>query len=136
MGLRRRTRLANLLAANCATHFANGFSPPRKDTMQLLKRLKVCAFFRAFSFWPCQYNGTAHQLLASEAKTSITRACSRHPGLRELEENRQVNDCNCAATRSAEIRIRSLTQVHLKGLMFSVRFSVTKNGAQFASIVV
>jgi hypothetical protein len=136
MGLRRRTRLANLRAADCATHFANGSSPPRNDTMQRLKRLEVLAFFRVFSFWPCQYNGTAHQLLASEAKTSITRACSRHPGLPELEADRQVNDCNSAAIRSADIRIRSLTQVHSKGIMFFVRSSGTKNGAQFASIVV
>ena len=136
MGLCRYTPLANLRAAFCATHFANGFSPPRKDTMQLLKRLQASAFFRVFSFWPCQYNGTAHQLLASEAKTSITRACSRHPGLPELEADRQVNDRNSAATRSVDIRIRSLTQVRSKGLMFSVRSSVTKNGAQFASIVV
>jgi hypothetical protein len=136
MGLRRRTRLANLRAADCATHFANGSSPPRKDTMQPLKRPEVQAFFRVFSFWPCQYNGMAHQLLESEAKSSRTRACSRHPGLPELETDRQVNDCNSAATRSADIRIRSLTQVHLKGLMFSVPSSVTKNGAQFASTVV
>jgi hypothetical protein len=136
MGLRRRTPLANLRAADCATHFANGSSPPRNGTMQPLKRLEVEAFFRVFSFWPCQYNGTAHQLLESEAKTSVTRACSRHPGLPELEADRQVNDCNSAATRSVDIRVRSLTQVRLKGFMFSVRSSVTKNGAQFASIVV
>jgi hypothetical protein len=71
MRQRRRASLANLHAALCAAHFANGSRSRRHDTMQSIKRQHGRAVFLVFFLWLWPCHGTARQLLEFKPKRQL-----------------------------------------------------------------